>query len=80
MKRAIVVGGGGFVGSALVEVLLAHGVEVCAVVKPGFWKSGEAFRLRGLHALVAECDLREIRQLKGLFHSLATELCRRQVG
>lgn len=65
MERAIVFGGGGFVGSAVVEALLAHGVEVCAVVKPGFWESEEAFRLRGLSALVAECDLRETRQLKG---------------
>jgi len=64
MKRAIVFGGGGFVGSAVVEAFLAHGVEVCAVVKPGFWKSEEAFRLRNLSALVVDCDLREIRQLK----------------
>lgn len=64
MKRAIVFGGGGFVGCAVVEALLAHGVEVCAVVKPGFWGSAEAFRLRNLPALVIECDLREIRQLR----------------
>lgn len=66
MEKAVVFGGGGFVGSAVVEALLAHGVEVCVVVKPGFWNSEEAFRLRGLPVLVTECDLRGIRQLKGL--------------
>ncbi len=51
-------------GSAVVEALLAHGVEVCAVVKPGFWQSKEAFRLQGLSVPVVECDLREMQQLK----------------
>ena len=63
MNKAVVFGGGGFVGSAVVDALLAHGVEVCAVVKPGFWDSPEAFRLRR-DIPVVECDLREVSGLK----------------
>ena len=35
MKRAIVTGAAGFVGCNLVECLLAHGYDVCAVVRHG---------------------------------------------
>jgi len=63
MRRAIVCGGAGFVGSAVVEALIRHGVEVCAVVKPGFQDSPERFRLEGLHIPVVECDLRDISTL-----------------
>ena len=38
MKRAIVCGGAGFVGSALVKELVSNGVEVCVIVRPGFSK------------------------------------------
>ena len=35
MKRAIVTGAAGFVGCNLVECMLAHGYDVCAVVRHG---------------------------------------------
>lgn len=63
MKRAVVFGGGGFIGSALVKCLLAHGVEVCAVVKPGFSEGPAAFRLAGVDVPVVESDLREAKDL-----------------
>lgn len=64
MERAIVFGGSGFVGSSVVEALLSHGIEVCAVVKPGFEESLEQFRLKDLNAIIVECDLREVSQLR----------------
>lgn len=66
MKRAIVCGGAGFVGSAVVEALVNHGVDVCAVVKPGFRASPECFRLDGLDIHIIECDLRNICELEHL--------------
>lgn len=66
MKRAIVFGGSGFVGSAVVKALLNHGVEVCAVVKPDFEHSLESFRLDGLNLSIIECDLRSTIDLKGM--------------
>lgn len=81
MKRAIVFGGGGFIGSALVKCLLAHGVEACAVVKPGFFEGPEAFRLAETDVPVVECDLREAKDLSArlpwtsadVFYQLAWE-------
>ena len=63
LRKAVVFGGGGFVGSAVVDALLKHNVEVCAVVKPGFWESPAAFRL-GKDLPVVECDLREVSGLR----------------
>lgn len=65
MKRAIVFGGGGFIGSALVKSLLAHGVETCTVVKPGFADGPAAFRLAGVDVPIVECDLRAVKDLPG---------------
>lgn len=64
MKRAIIFGGSGFIGSAIVKALLKHDMEVCAVVKPGFEHSPERFRLDGLNVPIAECDLRNTANLK----------------
>lgn len=66
MKRAIVCGGAGFVGSAVVEALVNHGIDVCTVVKPGFQASPERFRLDGLDTCIVECDLRNICELEHL--------------
>lgn len=66
MKKAIVFGGSGFIGSAVVKALAAHGIDVCAVVKPGFSDSPEKFRLDGLSISIIECDLRNVLQLPEL--------------
>lgn len=63
MEKAIVFGGSGFVGHALVKKLIEHHVDVCAVVKPGFENSPEKFRLEGLDIPIIECDLRDSRSL-----------------
>lgn len=63
MKRAIVFGGGGFIGNALVKVLLKHDVETYAVVRPGFFEGPEAFRLEEVDVPIVECDLRDLNSL-----------------
>jgi len=64
MKRVIVCGGAGFVGSALVKELLANGVEVFAVVRPGFSERKDKSRLAGLNISLLECDIRSISQVR----------------
>ena len=61
MKRAIVVGGAGFVGNALVRELLDHDVEVYVVVRPGFVRDGS--RLDGLNVNIVECDIKTVENL-----------------
>lgn len=81
MKRGIVFGGAGFIGSEVVKALLRHGVDVCAVVKPGFADSPEQFRLNALEIPIIECDLRQVSHLKSylpwdsadVFYQLAWE-------
>lgn len=68
MRRAIVFGAGGFIGSSVVKALVRRNVEVCAVVKPGFWDSAECFRLNGLDIPIVECDLRNVLDLKKAIH------------
>lgn len=60
MKRAIVCGGAGFVGSAVVRELLSNGTEVYAIVRPGFSQRMEISRLAGLDVRILECDIKEI--------------------
>lgn len=57
MKKAIVCGGAGFVGSALVKELLSHQVEVWVIVREGFLAAGRNHRLDGLDVHIVECDL-----------------------
>lgn len=64
MKRAIVFGASGFVGSAVVKALLNHDIDVCAVVKPDFMHSAEKFRLDGLNVPTIECNLQDTARLK----------------
>lgn len=64
MKSAIVVGGAGFVGSAVVRELLSRGVETWVVVRPGFTACGTNHRLDGLDVHILECDLRNITEIK----------------
>lgn len=64
MKRAIVCGGAGFIGSAVVKELLANHVEVTAVVRPGFFERMEQSRLAGLNVTVLECNIKNIGQIK----------------
>lgn len=66
MDRAIVFGGSGFIGHAIVKKLVEHQVDVCAVVKPGFSDSPERFRLKSLNIPIVECDLRNVRSLPEL--------------
>lgn len=66
MKRIIITGGAGFVGNAVVKEMLAHDVEVWAVVRQGFLKRIEQSRLAGLPVHIVECDLQNILQLPQL--------------
>ncbi len=65
MKRAIVCGGAGFVGSAVIKELLANGVETTVIVRPGFNERKNVHnRLEGLNVEIWECDLSEISKVK----------------
>lgn len=66
MKRIIITGGAGFVGNAVIRELLAHHVEVWAVVRPGFRNRLNSSRLEGLPVHLVECDLKSIGNLPGL--------------
>lgn len=65
MKRAIITGGTGFVGSAVIQELLAHQVEVWAVVRPDFHQRMDTSRLKDLPVHYVECNFREIATLPG---------------
>ncbi|MCI1965468.1 MAG: NAD-dependent epimerase/dehydratase family protein [Oscillospiraceae bacterium] len=67
MKKAIVVGGAGFVGSAVVRELIARGVETWAVVRPGFGVKKANHRLDGLNVHIIECDLKNIKNMTDIF-------------
>lgn len=67
MKRAIVCGGAGFLGSALVKELLAHDVEVFVIVRPGF--SIKRSRLSDLKISILECDIKSIFCVKEMIKS-----------
>lgn len=60
LKRAIVSGGAGFVGNAVVRELLSHHAEVYAIVRPGFSERSEKSRLSGLDVRLVECDIKNI--------------------
>lgn len=64
MKNAIVVGGAGFVGSAVTKELIERGMDVTVVVRPGFSSVGNT-RLQGLPVTLAECRLQDIASLPG---------------
>lgn len=66
MERAIVCGGAGFVGSAVVRELLSTGTEVYVVVRPGFSRRIADSRLAGLPVKILECDIKEISHVKEL--------------
>ncbi|MCH1981363.1 NAD(P)-dependent oxidoreductase [Ruminococcus sp. OA3] len=64
MKRIVVTGATSMIGAALIEVCLAHGIEVYAVVRVG---SGKLWRLpchEKLH--VVPCELADMECLPGL--------------
>ena len=60
LNRAIVCGGAGFVGHALVKELLASHVEVTVIARPGFLENVGESRLAGLGMSVLECDIKTI--------------------
>lgn len=63
MKRVILTGGTGFVGSAIVQELLKHAVEVYAVVRPGYRENRRVSRLTGCDVRLIECSITEIWKL-----------------
>lgn len=64
MKKAIVCGGAGFVGSGLVKELLTQKVEVWVIDRKGF--TSQKHRLEGLPVHCVECDLQEIQNISAL--------------
>lgn len=66
MKRVIISGAAGFIGNAVARYMIRQGIQVIAVVRPGTYKSTEAFRLINLEAKIIECDLRNIKNLPQL--------------
>lgn len=60
MRRVLITGGAGFVGSAVIRELLDHGVEVWAVVRNGFSERFATSRLAGLDVKTVECDMRDV--------------------
>ena len=61
-KKAIIVGGAGFVGSALTKELLSRGFKITVAVRPGF-NAEENTRLNGLDVKIIPCDLADISKL-----------------
>lgn len=65
MKKAIVCGGAGFVGSAVAHELLEHGYQVVVIEKPEAAQMVSE-RLSNTGAEICMCDMRNIRQLPEL--------------
>ena len=65
MKKAIVVGGAGFVGSMVTKELMARSFDVTVVVRPGF-DVAKNKRLSGLDVQIVACDLSDISTLATL--------------
>ena len=62
MKKALVVGGAGFVGSAVVKELFSRNFDVTVVERPGTsFKMNQ--RLKNLGIKVVECDIAQIHKL-----------------
>ena len=66
MKKVILTGGAGFVGSAVIKELLQNDVKVWAVVRPGFSSRLSMSRLAGLPINYVECDLKDLRNLPAM--------------
>jgi nucleoside-diphosphate-sugar epimerase len=69
MKKAVVSGAAGFVGSAITRSLIKKGVTVTAVVFPGYFetKNHEVRNLLdGLKIQIIECDIKNISNLQDL--------------
>ena len=66
MKKALVCGGAGFVGSGLVKELIANDVETWVVVRPGFSAAKKNHRLDGLDVHIIECNLNQIADVPSL--------------
>lgn len=60
MRRALVTGSTGFIGTWLTRDLVKKGIEVYALVRRG---SGKLASLSELDARVVECDMREYSEL-----------------
>ena len=60
MKKVIITGGAGFVGSAVIKELLMDNIEIWAIVSPGFIKKINGSRLDGIDIHLIECDLKDI--------------------
>ncbi|GHV00354.1 CDP-abequose synthase [Clostridia bacterium] len=61
IKRAIVTGASGFIGSELVRLLVQDGIQVLAVVRPGSLKKNRL--VQSSLVRVCECDINHIRSL-----------------
>lgn len=64
MKRAVVCGGAGFVGSGVVKELIRQGVETWVIDREGFTEWNH--RLDGLPVHIVECNLDQVDKVPGM--------------
>lgn len=61
MKRAVITGPTGAIGTALIAELISHGIEVEAVVRPGSRRTDNIPKSPLVH--IVPCDLKELKTL-----------------
>ncbi|MGH4016491.1 MAG: NAD-dependent epimerase/dehydratase family protein [Pseudonocardiaceae bacterium] len=72
--RAVVTGGAGFIGSTVVDALVAHGADVLVIDDLSRGARANLERVLGCGVRLAELDIRDGRAIADAFHSFRPEL------